>query len=285
MRWYRAHGRHQLPWRQTRDPYAVLVSEVMLQQTQVDRVLPYYESWLARWPAVDALASASPADVIRAWQGLGYNRRALALHRAACLVVAENGGRVPVDPVALRALPGVGSYTATAVACFAGGIQTPVVDTNIGRVLARVLAGKGNVAEAGTAQVAAEAHDLLPERGARDHNLALMDLGATVCSARAPTCNRCPLRAHCEWRRLGSPVAVGALKPARRFDETSRFARGRIVDALRSASSLAAGEIEAKLPAIHAGKLHTYLAALERDSMITRTGDRWSLPGAGPTAG
>jgi A/G-specific adenine glycosylase len=132
--------------------------------------------------------------------------------------------------------------------------------------------------------VVAAAHGLLPPRAARSHNLALMDLGATVCSARDPACHRCPLRARCEWRSLGSPAAVGPPKPAQRFEETSRFARGRIVDALRSASSLTAGEIEAELPAIHAGKLHAYLVALEHDGMISRNGDRWSLPGGAATA-
>ncbi len=285
MRWYRAHGRHRLPWRQTHDPYAVLISEVMLQQTQVDRVLPHYEAWLARWPTTTALASASPADVIRAWQGLGYNRRALALHRACRVVVEQHGGSVPVDPGALSALPGVGAYTAMAVACFAGGIRTTVVDTNVGRVLARVLLGRATLAEAGTAKVSATANHLLPRRGTRAHNLALMDLGATVCSARDPHCDRCPLRARCTWLRLGSPPAVATSRPAPPFAQTARFARGRIVDALRSASILSAEEVGEALPAIHAGKLAVYLDALENDGLIVARGDCWSLPGAATTAG
>jgi A/G-specific adenine glycosylase len=172
MVWFAANGR-DLPWRRTRDPYAILVSEVMLQQTQVERVVPRYLAWLGRWPTVEALAAASPADVIRAWQGLGYNRRALRLHRAV-RIVAERGW-----PDDLTELPGVGRYTADAVSCFALGRAVLPVDTNVRRVLERTGASFG------------------PECAQ-----ALMDLGATVCLARVPRCRICPLRETCPSRDL-----------------------------------------------------------------------------------
>jgi A/G-specific adenine glycosylase len=168
--WFRRNGR-DLPWRRTRDPYAILVSEVMLQQTQVERVVPRYLAWLERWPTVEALASASAADVIREWQGLGYNRRALNLHRAAC-EIAEDGW-----PADLTTLPGVGSYTAAALRCFAFGESVLPVDVNVARVRRRTRA----------------------EFGA-DLAQALMDLGATVCLARIPRCDACPLESECPSR-------------------------------------------------------------------------------------
>jgi A/G-specific adenine glycosylase len=168
--WFGRNAR-DLPWRRTRDPYAILVSEVMLQQTQVERVLPRYERWLERWPTVEALATASAAEVIREWQGLGYNRRALNLHRAAC-VVAERGW-----PSELTELPGVGAYTAAAVRNFAFGQNVLPVDTNVRRVQERT----GHAFSARTAQ-------------------ALMDLGATICLARVPRCGACPLAECCPSR-------------------------------------------------------------------------------------
>lgn len=170
LAWYRANGR-DLPWRRTRDPYAILVSEVMAQQTQVDRVVPRWERWLERWPTVDSLAAASAADVIREWQGLGYNRRALALHRAAQQVAAQGW------PDDLTELPGVGRYTADAVSCFAFGRPVLPVDVNVRRVSERTGATFGPAA----AQ-------------------ALMDLGATVCLARVPRCGECPLAEECPSR-------------------------------------------------------------------------------------
>jgi A/G-specific adenine glycosylase len=170
LHWFAAHGR-DLPWRHTRDPYAILVSEVMLQQTQVQRVVPRYLAWLERWPTVDALASASPADVIREWQGLGYNRRGLNLHRAAC-VIADGGW-----PDDLTQLPGVGPYTSAALRCFAFGEDVLPVDVNVERVRSRT----GAEFSSGAAQ-------------------ALMDLGAMICLARIPRCDACPLAAHCPSR-------------------------------------------------------------------------------------
>jgi len=170
LAWFETHGR-DLPWRRTRNAYAILVSEVMLQQTQVERVVPRYLAWLERWPSAPALAEASPADVIRAWQGLGYNRRGLNLHRAARQVV-EHGW-----PDDLTELPGVGSYTAAAIRCFAFGEDVLPVDVNVARVARRT----GHIFSAASAQ-------------------ALMDLGATVCLARVPRCDACPLAAQCPSR-------------------------------------------------------------------------------------
>ena len=196
LAWFAEHGR-ELPWRRTRDPYAILVSEVMLQQTQVERVIPRYLEWLERWPTVEALAAASPADVIRAWQGLGYNRRGLNLHRAARRV-AEHGW-----PRDLRELPGVGPYTAAAVARFAFGAQVLPVDTNVRRVQERT----GFRFSAAAAQ-------------------ALMDLGATVCLARVPRCDRCPLATEC-------PSRGRRYEPLRRQGRFEGSFRQRRAEALR----------------------------------------------------
>ena len=178
LRWYDEQGR-DLPWRRTRDPYAVLVSEVMLQQTQVARVIPRYEAWLERWPDAAALAAASPADVLREWVGLGYNRRALRL-RDACVAVARDGW--PVTASGLRALPGVGPYTAAAVASFAFDEQVAAVDVNVARVSGRL----------GTEPAA-----LVPEGRAASFNHAMMDLGATICTARRARCEACPVARLC----------------------------------------------------------------------------------------
>ncbi len=278
MRWYRENGRHALPWRLTRDPYAVLASEVMLQQTQVDRVLPYYTAWLERWPTLEALAASSPAEVIRAWRGLGYNRRALALHTLARTVVREHGVELPGDETLLRRLPGVGPYTAAAVRCFALEENGVVADTNIARVLTRHFAGVANQRVVGPKTVANLAGDVLPKRNARDHNLALMDLGALVCTARAPDCGSCPVAGSCAWRAAGAPSSVLVGPATQKFETTARFARGRIVDLLREAP-MPERELALALPPEHAARTVNYLAALERDGIVVRLGEAWSLPG------
>jgi len=284
MRWYRARGRHDLPWRLTREPYAVLVSEVMLQQTQVERVLPYYERWLRRWPTIAGLAAASPADVIREWAGLGYNRRALNLHRTAVEIAERYEGEFPRDVASLRALPGIGPYTAAAIASFAFGQPATVADTNIARVLARVVAGRASQRGMPGRDVSAIAESLLPVRDARNHNLALMDLGATVCTARAPDCAGCPIRRHCAWALAGSPTKVREPSRPAIFEETARFARGRIVEMLRNEPALSLGAIAGGLPGRHGKNAVKYLASLERDGLIEESGGTWRLP-AGVTAG
>ncbi len=277
MRWYRDNGRHDLPWRSTRDPYAVLVSEVMLQQTQVDRVLPYYEAWMKRWPDLRALAPAPVAEVIRAWRGLGYNRRAVNVHRLAVTVVEFHRGTLPVDAKALRGLPGVGEYTAAAVRCFAGEERVVVADTNIARLAARAVLGVSNRRDLRPMDVRGALEGLLPMRGAREHNLALMDLGATVCTARAPKCDVCPLVTMCRWRSAGYVESMRMTALAPKFETTARFARGRIVDALREAPAKAQ-ELREMLPERHHANVEKYLEALAADGMVVEQGGVWRLP-------
>lgn len=234
--WFARAGR-DLPWRRSRDPYHVLVSEFMLQQTQVARVVPRYEAWIERWPTADALAAAPVADVLRAWVGLGYNRRALRLHEAA-LIVARSGW-----PEDLRTLPGVGPYTAAAVGAFAFGRQEVAVDTNVARVLART-------------------GGLAPPRGqAPAFTQAVMELGALVCTARRPACDRCPIAAACP--SAGAVPTAGRRRPGAvrlRFEDTDRYVRGRIV------AALAAGH---PLPAeVGPERLERAVAGLERDGLV-----------------
>ena len=278
MRWYRSAGRHDLPWRLTRDPYAILVSEVMLQQTQVERALPYYQSWLERWPTTNDLAEASTAEVITAWGGLGYNRRAVNLQRASSLIAAAGQG-FPSEPGSLMALPGIGMYTASAVASFAFERREAVADTNIARVLARVAHGVASQRGVPPAQVTATARTLLPTRNARSHNLALMDLGALVCTAHKPACCDCPVRAACAWRKAAYPAESRSAPPVPRFAGTARFARGRIIDALRNAESLSTDQLRDMLPAEHHARVPAYLAALQSDGILSETLDGlWQLP-------
>jgi A/G-specific adenine glycosylase len=235
--WYRCH-RRDLPWRYTRDPYRVLVSEVMLQQTQAERVIPKYLDFIERFPTVQALADAPASEVIRAWSGLGYNRRALNLQRAARAVVDEWGGVMPRDPHDLAMLPGIGPYTAGAVACFAFEQDVGFVDTNIRRVLHRLLLGPELPAPKLTPrQTETVAHEVVPAGRGYEWNQALMELGATLCRARTTECERCPLEDVCVARPtiqqvLASNPRAGN-KPEPRFETTSRYFRGRIVHALR----------------------------------------------------
>lgn len=198
--WYRAN-RRDLPWRNTRDPYHVLVSELMLQQTQVSRVLDFYRRFLDRFPDLKALSAARPKRVMEAWEGLGYYARARNLHALARHVTGECDGVIPSEPAALRELPGIGAYTAGAVASFAYEKRAALVDTNVARVLHRVFAPKVKPKSGSGAKVLwAIAERLLPRSGKRTwtHNQALMELGALVCSARAPKCDVCPVRSGCK---------------------------------------------------------------------------------------
>ena len=227
-------SRRDLPWRRTRDPWEVLVSEAMLQQTQVARVVPRYAAFLERFPTPAACAAAPVADVLRAWAGLGYNRRAVNLHRLATAVVERHGGRLPADLVALLALPGVGAYTARAVLAFAFEADVGVLDTNAARVLARTTGRRLGAREA---QDRADA--LVPAGRGWAWNQAMLDLGATVCSARAPACASCPVTASCAWQAAGTPEpdpATGSAGVSGRqstFAGSDRQGRGRLVDALR----------------------------------------------------
>ncbi len=210
--WFRAHAR-DLPWRRTDDPYAILVSEFMLQQTQVATVIPYFVRWMTRFPDFRALARASEAQVLHAWAGLGYYSRARNLHRAAQQIVAAHGAKLPDDLAAIAALPGVGRYTAGAVASFAFDRAAPVVDANISRVLSRVFDLREPIDSArGRSLIWKTAEALLPRKGGRTHNSALMELGAIVCTPRAPRCSICPIRIHCVTRE---PESLPAKKPRR----------------------------------------------------------------------
>jgi A/G-specific adenine glycosylase len=234
--WYATAAR-DLPWRRPgTDAWAVLVSEVMLQQTPVARVDPVWREWMARWPTPGALAAVAPADVIRAWGKLGYPRRALRLREAAVAIVERHGGVVPSSVPELEALPGIGTYTARAVACFGYGSPQPVVDTNVRRVVARLLHGR---AEAGNARAAdlADIAALTPverDRATR-FSVAAMELGALVCVAGTPRCGVCPVRDRCAWRLAGSPAHDGPAKRVQKFAGTDRQVRGRLLDVLRAA--------------------------------------------------
>jgi A/G-specific adenine glycosylase len=195
LRWYARHQR-DLPWRRTRDPYHVLVSEIMLQQTQVDRVIPKYREFLDRYPTLEALAAADVADVTQAWYPLGYNIRPVHLHGIAREAVASYGGRLPADDKALRAMKGIGRYTAGAVRSFAYGARAPILDTNVRRVLGRVFHGQDG-RRVSTAALWALAERILPRARVYDFNQALMDFGATWCTARKPLCLPCPMRRFC----------------------------------------------------------------------------------------
>lgn len=235
LAWY---GREQrdLPWRRPGvTPWQILVSEFMLQQTPVARVEPVWLAWIARWPTPSATAAASAADVLRAWGKLGYPRRAKRLHECATVIAAEHGDEVPSDVDVLLTLPGVGAYTARAIACFAYRQRVPVVDTNVRRVIARAVHGRAD----GPASVRdlADAAALLPDDStAPVFSVALMELGATVCTARAARCGLCPLSS-CAWRSLGFPAEAGPPRRAQRYAGTDRQVRGRLLDVLRASDS------------------------------------------------
>lgn len=278
--WYGREGR-DLPWRRTRDPYAILVSEMMLQQTQVDRVLPKYHAFLGSYPSFAALAAAPTADVIRAWQGLGYNLRAVRLQRIAVQAVESYGGTLPDTAEGLRALDGIGPYTAGAVACFAFGRTEPVLDTNVRRVLGRVALGPDGPKTATPAALWDLAREALPPTHAYDWNQALMDLGARICVESNPRCLLCPAQPYCAsagqvgpaLRERQTPYATRREAP---FAGSTRYYRGRIVERLRAlghGESLPLGELgpgikpdyaEADLP-----WLRTLVEKLVREGLAT----------------
>lgn len=242
LEWYAVHGRESLPWRRTRDPYAILVSEFMLQQTQVDRVLPRFVEFVRRYPDFRALAAASTADVLRSWKGLGYNSRAVRLRRIACEVVDRFGGEIPRDTETLRMLPGIGPYTLAALRVFAFDCDDAAIDTNVRRVVHRTQYGLEYPPAVPAAELDRAAREMVPKGRGHDWNSAMMDLGATLCTARAPKCLLCPLQTHCAAAPI-DPVALDRARsdygrprsPQERipFAQSTRFARGRIVDRLR----------------------------------------------------
>lgn len=234
--WYGCAMR-ALPWRATGvSAWQILVSEFMLQQTPVARVVPVWLDWVARWPTPSATADAGAADVLRAWGKLGYPRRAKRLHECATIVANEHGDIVPDDVETLLGLPGVGAYTARAVACFAYGKRVPVVDTNVRRVVARAVNGRADAGNPSIARDHAEVAALLPDSpAAQMFSAALMELGATVCTARGPRCGVCPLTA-CAWRDAGYPAGEAPARRVQPYAGTDRQVRGKLLDVLRAAS-------------------------------------------------
>lgn len=230
--WFEVSAR-DLPWRRDPSGWAVLVSEVMLQQTPVARVRPVFEDWLRRWPAPADLAAEAPGEAVRAWGRLGYPRRALRLHAAAVAIVERHDGQVPADHDQLLALPGVGEYTAAAVASFAFGGRHAVLDTNVRRVLARVVRGQAQPARSLTAAERRTAEELLPQEQAATWAAATMELGAVICTARSPRCGACPVAESCRWRREGYPAADVPPPRGQTWAGTDRQVRGRLMAVLR----------------------------------------------------
>jgi A/G-specific adenine glycosylase len=279
LAWGEQHQR-DLPWRRSRDPWAVLVSELMLQQTQVPRVVSRYESFLTRFSTPAACAAAPAGDVVRAWAGLGYNRRAVNLHRAACVMVEHHGGHVPDQLDALLTLPGVGPYTARAVLVFAFEREVGLVDTNAGRFLARAAAGRPLAAR--EAQELADA--LVPLGRAWSWGQAVFDLGAIVCTRRDPACDRCPILSHCAWVAAGRPPpdpvtgSAGISAPQSRFAGSDRQGRGRLVDALRRGPVAVAQLSEATGWRGDARRSRRVAMQLVADGLARLDGEELSLP-------
>ncbi len=288
LAWYREHGRSSLPWRSTRDPYYTLVSECMLQQTQVDRVVPKFLAFVERFPTLAALAASSVAEVLRMWQGLGYNSRAVRLRALAIEVTQRYDGVLPRDAQALRGLPGIGPYTVAAIRAFGYDEDDAPIDTNVRRIVHRLFFGFEYPPRADARQIDARARALLPAGSAHDWSSAMMDLGASVCSARAPKCLVCPLRELC----AAAPIDAAALDTARRlhakkpspqnalpFERTTRYARGRIVDRLRE---LAPGQrisllmlyddVQSLMPERTFEDVERLIGSLERDGLVARDG-------------
>ena len=284
LAWYAEHAR-DLPWRgDGATPWGVLVSEVMLQQTPVARVEPVWRAWVERWPLPSALAADAPGEAVRAWGRLGYPRRALRLHAAAARIAARHDDAVPADPGALRALPGVGAYTAAAVAAFAFGARCAVVDTNVRRVHARAVTGAALPAPALTAAESALAVTLLPEDAgtAPVWSVAVMELGALVCTARAPRCGACPVVRLCAWQRAGAPPDALAGSPARRGQSwagTDRQVRGRLLAVLRDATG-PVGALALARAWDEPVQRQRCLLSLVADGLVEHRGDAYALPGA-----
>ena len=278
--WFRT-ARRDLPWRAPDvTAWQILVSEFMLQQTPVSRVEPIWRDWIARWPTPSATAAAGAADVLRAWGKLGYPRRAKRLHECAEVIAAEHGDEVPRDVETLLTLPGVGAYTARAVACFAYQQDVPVVDTNVRRVVARAIRG--------VADTPARSRDLddvaalLPEDGtAHVFSAALMELGAIVCTARAPKCGVCPLTV-CAWRSAGHPELDAPARPVQKYAGTDRQVRGRLLDVLRgSATPVTRAQLDVAWLTDTAQRDRA-LDSLLVDGLVEQTADdRYALAGEG----
>ena len=284
LTWFDRHGRSALPWRIAPSPYRVVVSEFMLQQTQVDRVIPLFETFVARYPDFPALASAGKADILRLWQGLGYNSRAIRLLALAQRVVHEFDGCLPSDPESLATLPGIGPYTRAAIRAFAFDLPDVALDTNLRRVLHRLFWGIEFPVLAQPSEIEAAARGMLIADRSSAWNAAMMDLGATICTARAPKCLLCPLQKSCasapvDARELLARARLHAPRrgpqSSMRFEETTRFLRGRVIDRLRALEDhdrISLLDLHAELKPVignrPAGEVAEVVAALERDGLI-----------------
>ncbi|OLF07815.1 adenine glycosylase [Actinophytocola xinjiangensis] len=279
--WFADRAR-DLPWRAPGvSAWGVLVSEIMLQQTPVARVEPSWHEWMARWPTPSALADATPADVLRVWGKLGYPRRALRLRDAAAVIARQHGDVVPSDVDTLLALPGIGAYTARAVAAFAYRKRCPVVDTNVRRVIARAVHGAGDAGPASTTRDLADAEALLPDDDefAARMSVAMMELGALVCTARSPRCADCPVLDDCAWQRAGKPAYDGPAKPVQKFAGTDRQVRGLLLDVLRD-TSIPVAKARLDLVWSKAGQRDRCLDSLLVDGLVEQTSDGlFALPG------
>ncbi|MFP4439324.1 MAG: A/G-specific adenine glycosylase [Chloroflexaceae bacterium] len=308
LAWF-ANAARDLPWRKTRDPYQVLVAEIMLQQTQVERVRPKYAAFLEAFPTLEDLAGAPTAEVIRMWAGLGYNRRAVNLQRTARAVLEEHSGTFPRSVAELRQLPGIGPYTAGAVACFAFEQDVAFMDTNIRRVLRRCLVGpEDQPPTTPDRELLTLGQAVIPSGQGWTWNQAIMELGALICTAKSPTCRRCPLRTDCRayaaWRSADeqvfatTPAADTPYPPARRpvrrvaerreapFVGSNRYYRGRVIAALREIEPGTTLTLEQLGPRLrddytseHLPWLRELLAGLARDGLVALRGDNVQLPG------
>ena len=286
LAWYRERGR-PLAFRRTTDPYAILVSEAMAQQTQAARAAEAWERFMIRFPTVGDLATAAPSDVLRQWAGLGYDRRALALWRTARIIVDEHGGLVPRDLDALEALPGVGPYTARAVAALAFGTPVGAVDVNVRRVLGRAVAGTADALGAPAMQRLADASVPADHPGEWTH--AVMDIGATVCRPRSPRCDACPVRPWCRFAaaHAGDAIAAPTSTPAHPrnrerpvpFVATNRWLRGRIMTRLRAAEGDAWSVVDGSIGEHDGDAVRRAILELDRDGLVERreVGDRWEV--------
>jgi A/G-specific adenine glycosylase len=279
LRWYAIAGRTKLPWRIERKPYYALVSEFMAQQTQIERVVPKFEAFVRSFPDVETLARASTASVLRAWRGLGYNVRAVRLKRAAETIVRRHGGAIPPEREALEALDGIGPYTAAAIRAFAFGEDDAPIDTNVRRVVGRLFFGPQASARL-AGDVERTARDIVPRGNAHDWFSAIMDLGSTICTARSPKCLLCPLQAPCVSAPMSARSTAAGRRaarrtPASRYEATTRYARGRLIDRLRDlppGQRISLLDLHRELEPMlgrSAADVRSFVAALEKDGLVT----------------
>jgi A/G-specific adenine glycosylase len=272
--WF-ARNKRELPWRAT-TPWGVMVSEFMLQQTPVARVLPKWIEWMERWPTPAELAKATPAQVITAWGRLGYPRRALRLHESAKIIARDFENEVPDSEEVLRSLPGIGDYTAAAISAFAFGANTLVMDVNIRRVLVRVLDGKEHPTSSPTVRERESRLAILPRRNADNWAAATMELGALICTSKNPSCNDCPIISQCKWRKNGYPQSE-LVRKSQDWHGTDRKCRGTIVQALRESESLTASAIKKLWP--DESQVEKALETLLADNLIEEhSRSRFRLP-------